>query len=58
MHPADGHARCRCLTHTMDRAGRLFCNLKGLDAKQGDRLRIHVMTLGSQVRTAVCWTPP
>ena len=31
-------------------AGRLFCNLHGLDAEQGDRLRVYVMTLGSTVR--------
>jgi len=41
---------CHMPTCYVECAGRLFCNLKGLNAKQGDRLRIHVMSLGSQVR--------
>ena len=47
-------APCHMLTCCMHRAGRLFCNLKGLNAKQGDRLRVHVMSLGSQVRFSCC----
>ena len=31
-------------------AGRIFCNLKGLSAVQGDRVRFYIMSLGDEVR--------
>ena len=38
----------RCRT-----AGRIFCNLKGLSAVQGDNVRFYIMALGDEVRTAL-----
>ena len=34
-------------------AGRIFCNLKGLTANQGDNVRFYVMALGDEVRVRV-----
>lgn len=31
-------------------AGRIYCNLKGLNAKQGERVRLYVMSLGTEAR--------